>query len=230
MPASYLGQKMAKVDYVFERMTPVYNMTGGDYNGAAVAFDSPIKTLDDLKKFGIEKNIKIAGSGIGNNAHLSFIFLKSRAGIRSTYVPYDSSAEGAMAVISKEVDACTGALVAFTSLVEQKRIRVILTFGPKRSTYYPNVPTMVELGYPNTGYDIVLGLYGPPGIPSDIVKILGDAASKALAEPDFKKIAKKADFTIVPFGSADMKKMVNEQKKIVDEIAPEMLEAMKKGK
>ncbi len=230
MPASYLGQRLEKVDYVFDKMTPIYNMTGGDYNGAAVPFDSSIKTLDDFKKFGQTKNIKIGGSGIGNNAHLSFFFLKSRVGIHSTYIPYNSSAEGALAVVSREVDACTGSLVAFSPLADQKRIRVFLTFGPKRSPYFPDAPTLVELGYPNTGYDIVIGLYGPPGIPADVVQILGAAAAKALAEPGFKELAKKGEFTIVPFGSAEMKKMIAEQKKMVDEIVPEMIEAMKAGK
>jgi tripartite-type tricarboxylate transporter receptor subunit TctC len=230
MPSAYLGQKLGQVDYLFEKMTPIYNMTGGDYNGAAVPFDSPIKTLDDLKKFGQTKNIKVGGSGIGNNAHLSFFFLKSRAGIRCTYVPYDSSTAGALAVVSKEVDACTGSLVAFSPLAAQKRIRVILTFGPKRSPSFPDIPTLVELGYPNTGYDIVLGLYGPPGIPADVVQILGTAAAKALAEPTFKEWAKKLDFTIVPFGTAEMKMMIEEQKKMVDEIVPEMIEALKAGK
>ncbi len=219
-PSAYLGQKTAKVDYVFEKMTPVYNITGDDYNGAAVAFDSPIKTLDDLKKLSLQKNVKIAGSGIGNNSHLSFYLLRTKAGVRATYVPYNSSAEGAMAVVSKEVDACTGALLAWTPLVEQKRIRVILTFGPERSKFYPEVSTMIEQGYPGSGYDVVMGLYGPPGIPSDVVKILADAAEKAMAESAFKDIAKRAELSLAPLGPSVMKKTMEEQIKMIDEIAP----------
>jgi tripartite-type tricarboxylate transporter receptor subunit TctC len=58
LPASYLGQKLENPEYKLELMTPIYNVSGGDYNATAVLYDSPVKTIADLKKFGQTKNIK----------------------------------------------------------------------------------------------------------------------------------------------------------------------------
>ena len=229
-PASLLNQKLDNPDYKFERMTPIYNIQGGDYNAVAVPFDSPIKTIDELKKQGQGKNVKISGSGIGNNAYLSYYFLKVRVGINSTYIPYDSGSDAALAVISKQVDAGTGSLISFQPLSEQKRLRVIAVTGPKRSPAFPNTPNLIELGYPGAGFDITLGLFGPPDISADVAKTLEDAAVKAGADPAFKEVAKKADFNLAPATAAELKKMLDEQSRMLDDVVPLIKESMRAGK
>jgi tripartite-type tricarboxylate transporter receptor subunit TctC len=229
-PASLLNQKLDNPPYKFERMTPIYNIQGGDYNAVAVPFDSPIRTIDDLKKLGQGKNIKISGSGIGNNSYLAFFFLKSKVGINATYIPYDSGSEAALSVISKQVDAGAGNLIAFAPLAEQKRIRVIAVTGPKRTPLFPDVPTLIELGYPDAGFDITLGLFGPPEVPADIARTLEEAAIKAGADPNFKEMAKKADFNLSPASASELKKMLEEQGKMLDEVVPHIKEALRSGK
>jgi len=229
-PASLLGEKLENPGYKIEKMTPICNITGGDYNAIAVPFDSPIKTIDDLKKLGQTKNVKVSGSGLGNNSYLAFFFLKNRVGVNATYIPYDSGSDAALAVISKQVDACTGSIISFAPLAEQKRLRVIVGAGPKRSPDFPNVPTLLELGYPGAAFDVTLGLFGPPAIPANIAAILESAAAKALADPGFEGMAKKADFTLAPASSAELKKMLDEQGKMLDEIVPHIKEAQKASK
>jgi tripartite-type tricarboxylate transporter receptor subunit TctC len=74
---------------------------------------------------------------------------------------------------------------------------------------YPNVPTLVELGY-NIVAPSIIGIIGPKGLPKDHVKILHDAFYKALQDPGFKNSLKQFDLPLVYRNSEDFGKFLNE--------------------
>ncbi|MBI3013732.1 MAG: hypothetical protein HYY65_01405 [Candidatus Tectomicrobia bacterium] len=226
VPAPMISQKMDNPGYKMEEMTPIYNITGGDYNYLAVPYDSPLKTLEDLKNLGKQKSIKVSGSGIGNNSYLAFVLLKEKVRLNVKYIPFDSGTEAALAVISKQVDMATGSVVSFSPLAEQKRIRVIAGFGPKRHDSFTEVPTLVELGYRDVGFDISLGILGPPRMPEDIAKALESATAKAVADPAFVAIARRSDFTLAPASAGEFRRMILESSKMVEEMLPALKAGM----
>ena len=67
--------------------------------------------------------------------------------------------------------------------VKTGRLRALAVASPRRSTIYPELPTIAEAGFP--GYEATAwqGLVGPPGLPTDIVKRLNQTLAKVMAMP-----------------------------------------------
>ena len=71
------------------------------------------------------------------------------------------------------------------SLWDAKKIRVLATVTEKRAEFAPNVPTVVELGYPIL-YVSVLGINAPKGVPDEVVQKIDALVARISKEPDFQ--------------------------------------------
>ena len=81
--------------------------------------------------------------------------------------------------------ATAGGPAAITSHVKAGKLRPLASWGAKRHEAYPDVPTFKELGY-DIEYYIWAGMFAPRGTPEPVMKVLRDAARKAVEDPDFK--------------------------------------------
>ncbi len=215
-PAWIMTQKLDKsADYDVMKMVPLYNISGNDFNAVAVPYDSPIKTIKEFVDASVSKPLKVSGSGLGTNSYLAYVLLRDKVGAKIDYVPYNSGTDAAMAVVGKHVDACVGSAISFAPMSDQKSIRVIATFGPKRAPVFPDVPTLAESGYKEAAFDIVLGLQAPPGLPSQIASKLEAALEKSVNDPEFKTAAEKASITVVPMNAAAFKQAIEDSDKVV---------------
>lgn len=215
-PAWIITQKLDKsADYDVMKMVPIYNISGNDFNAVAVPYDSPIKTIKDFVEASKSKSLKVSGSGLGTNSYLAYVLLKDSVGAKVDYVPYNSGTDAAMALAGKHVDASVGSAISFAPMSDQKSIRVIATFGPKRAPVFPDVPNLVESSYKDAAFDIILGLNAPPGLPSQIATKLETAMDKSIKDPAFKAAAEKASVTVVPMNAADYKQAIDDSDKVV---------------
>ena len=80
-----------------------------------------------------------------------------------------------------------GATVAVTPHIKSGRERVLATSTPKRLPAFPDVPTLVELGYPNVVVSNWSGIVAPAGTPKEIVERLHTEIQKILALPEVLK-------------------------------------------
>ena len=181
----------------------VFNIAGKNYNALAVPYDSPLNTLDDLKKASSSKPLISSGPGIGTNAYMFAMLLKRYVGIQIEYVPFDNGADAALAVAGGKVQMGTGNLENFWPLHEQKKVRILATAGPERDESHKQFLTVAEQGYPQVALDEMTGLFAPPGLPKDRLDILIKGFQKAAADPDFKAAAAKANVTLQPLAGDD---------------------------
>ena len=217
-PAWLLTQRIDKTaDYDVTKMIPIYNISGKDYNAIAVPYDSPIKTLNDFIEASKKKSLKVSGSGLGTNSFLAFVLLKDIIKANVDYIPYNSGSEAVLAVVGKHVDASVGSVISFKPQADDKKVRIIATFGPDRAEAFPDVPSIAEAGFPQAAFDITLGIMAPPGVPSDVVAKLEAAMEKAVNDPEFQAAAKKANIGIAPMNSAEYKKSIEQADKIIVE-------------
>jgi len=179
-------------------------MCWGRYlNGIVVNADSPWKTLQELIQYAKENPQKVTyGSpGFGTNTHLAMEDLAMLAGIQLVHIPYKGSAETIPALLGRHVDLVTDSS-SWAPMVDAGKFRLLATYGGKRSTRYPQVPTVKEIGYGMTGEGVV-GLVGPKGIPNAILARLHDAFQKSLDDPDFLLSLKKFDMSVYYLNSKD---------------------------
>jgi tripartite-type tricarboxylate transporter receptor subunit TctC len=78
-----------------------------------------------------------------------------------------------------------------------------------RSKTFPEVPTLMELGYHFVD-PAVYNLAGPKGLPPAVIKKLDEALHKAMSDPEFVQIMEKAEMTIAYRNSAELTKVVEQ--------------------
>jgi tripartite-type tricarboxylate transporter receptor subunit TctC len=203
----------------------VFNIAGRNYDCVAVPANSPMKTIDDLKKASAAQPLTSAGTGIGSNAYILAMLLKSKAGVNMTYVPFNSGGEAALALAGGQTQMGTGALDSYYPLHEQKRLRVIAVSGPQRDESHPDLPTIAELGFSDIKMDQMTGVLAPPGLPEDRLNALVGGFQKAFADKDFLATAKKAKMTLQPLPSKEYYKASEDMFRTIKALEPLLKQA-----
>lgn len=147
-----------------------------------------VGSVTDLVRFSSQHPGKVSygSAGPGNIAHLSFAMLNNRAKIQTTHIPYKSSAQAQLAVISGELET---AFDTWTALPQIKagKLKPLAISASKRMTQLPEVPTLEEAGITPFNVTFWIGMLAPAGTPPQIVQrlhsitrgVLDDAKARA---------------------------------------------------
>ena len=106
--------------------------------------------------------------GPGTSPHISGELLNHAAGISITHVPFRGLGPALDNLIGGHIDVITTSVIGVLPYVEAKTARALATFDAERSDRIPDVPTTVELGFPDLVMPQWYGLLGPAGLPPDI--------------------------------------------------------------
>jgi tripartite-type tricarboxylate transporter receptor subunit TctC len=217
MPSMGIGELVADGDFKTLELTPVFNLYGHESNVIVVAADSPIQTFEDLVEASKEKRLTASGSGTATNAVLGSIFLKN-IGVEHDYVPFKGGTEAATQVAGGHVDFGTSSEIAAAPLVQEGKLRVLASTGPKRSDRFPDAPTLVELGHDKSQFTIIYGFWAPPGTPDEIVNKLADAFKEASEDEEFREVANNIGFTLDVKMPEEFSKAVEDSYNLVKEL------------
>jgi tripartite-type tricarboxylate transporter receptor subunit TctC len=134
---------------------------------------------------------------IGSASHLTMEMLKSQAGIDITHVPYKGAAPAIVDLISGQVQAAFLVPGNVLQFVKSGKLKVIATTGEKRFPSMPDVPTMIEQGYPSFVAVSWIGFLAPGGTPKPIIDRYNKELVKILNSPDVKEQLEKMEFQVV---------------------------------
>src|SRR5207245_1797302 len=90
--------------------------------------------------------------------------------------------------ISGNILALASAPGVLKPQVEAGTVRVLANFGAERVASFPDTPTFKELGYSDVEFYIWAGLFGPAGLPAEIVTRLRDGMRTTMADPDVRRV------------------------------------------
>ena len=206
-PSMSSGQLVSGGRFETLKFVHVFNIAGRNYDCVAVPINSPFKTIADIKKASAAKPLTSSGSGIGTNAYVLAMLLKSKGGINLTYVPYNSGSEAALAVAGAQTQMGMGSIDGFLPLQKQNKLRILAVSGPQRDSSVPDVPTLAEIGFAEIKLDQMTGVFAPPGLPADKLQVLVTAFQKAAADKDFIAVAAKGGLTLQPLAGNDFYKV-----------------------
>jgi tripartite-type tricarboxylate transporter receptor subunit TctC len=224
-PSMSSGQIVSGGKFDVLKFVHVFNIAGRNYDCVAVTANSPFKSIEEMKKASATQPLTSAGTGIGSNAYILAMLLKAKASINMTYVPFNSGGEAALALAGGQTQMGTGALDSYYPLHEQKRLRVIAVSGPKRDESHPDLPTIVELGFPEIKMDQMTGVLAPPGLPEDRLNVLVSGFQKAFADKEFLAATKKAKMTLQPLPSKEYYKASEDMFKTIKALEPVLKQA-----
>ena len=188
---------MQKVQFdTLKDFTWIACLTGYTF-GLVVPVDSPIKSIKDLVDFARANPEKFTygSTGIGTSPHLAVEEFAQRAGIKLTHVPFKGNADNMQAILGGHTMGASDA-TGWGPHVEAGKLRLLATYGSKRTKRWPNVPTLDELGF-KTVSDSPFGVCGPKGMDPAVVRVLHDAFKKTLDEPAVLTTFDKYDQTVI---------------------------------
>ena len=139
-----------------------------------VRADSDIKSLADLvaRAKAAPGMLNYSSPGAGTKSHLTGEQLKLRAGIEMVHIPYRGGGPATMAVLEGTVQVGSVALAPVEPLIKDGKFRALAVTGAERWFSLPDVPTMIESGFPGFVSDTFNALFAPAGTPPEIVALL----------------------------------------------------------
>jgi tripartite-type tricarboxylate transporter receptor subunit TctC len=158
-------------------------------NVLVVNTGSPYMSMMDLVNAAKAKPgaINFGHAGIGSGTHLSTERLIAGAGINVTQVPFKGTPEVITALLSNSVDCYWSPISAGLSAIKGGKLRALAVSTAKRNPSLPDVPTPAEAGVKNSESALWFGVWGPAGLPQDIVQKISVDVRKALADPGVKE-------------------------------------------
>jgi tripartite-type tricarboxylate transporter receptor subunit TctC len=168
-------------------------------NVLVVRSDSGIMTVADLvARVKANPNTFSYGSpGAGTKSHLTGEQLKLRAGIDMVHVPFRGAGPAVQAVLAGQIQVASVALAAAEGLVKSGDLRALAVTGERRWFSLPDVPTMIESGFPGFVSDTFNALFAPAGTPPEIIALLSSATRAALKTVEAREQAHRAGYQIV---------------------------------
>jgi len=146
----------------------------------------PAKTVPEIVALCKAKpgQISFGSAGSGSAQHLALELFKQRAGVNVIHVPYKGSAPAITDLIGGQIQYAFETMTAATPHVKGGRLIAIAQTRARRAKSYPDVPTMVELGYPGFEATTWYGLVGPGKLPTAMAQRMNEDVNKVLAMPD----------------------------------------------
>jgi len=131
--------------------------------------------------------INFASAGIGSGTHLNLEKFKLVTGVDVTHIPYKGTQEVITDLLGGRVEYYFAPISAALSNIRDGKLRAIAVSGAKRSSSLPEVPTVAESGVPGFEFTLWFGLWGPAGMPADIVDKISKDVNRALADPGVRE-------------------------------------------
>ena len=184
------------------------------FSGAAIAVpvDQPIHNVADLVKASKEQQggLSFSHPGIGNQMHLAGEMLKSQTGANLVGIPYRGNGPAVAALLTGDVQVSISDLVSLMPLAADNKIRLIAVTNKQRQKVLPNVPTVIEQGFPNYSADAWVGMMAPAGTPPEIVNRLNAELGRIMALPDVQQAFAKLGLETTSMTPDEMRKFVTE--------------------
>ena len=141
-----------------------------------------------------------ASPGVGSIQSMAMEFFAQEAGISLTHVPYKGTSGGLSDLIAGHVDLGVVSLPAATSMIKAGKVRILAMLGKKRATQFPDVPTMIESGFPSVVVETWNGVMAPVGVSPAVIAKLNKEIDDVLKLPDIREASLKAG--VEPAGGA----------------------------
>ena len=191
---------MRKLGYdPLSSFTPI-SMVGG---GGVIVVVLPSSKATDMKSL-IElakkdpKNWSYGTSGVGGVGHLAGEQFKAAAKINIDHIPYKGGSPAITELLGGHVPLLFSSLGAAASHIQAGRLRALADSSGKRSSMFPDVPTMAESGFPGFDASIWFSIVGPAGLPKEVMDKLVPALTSVMKDPEVILAIKREGYDPMP--------------------------------
>jgi tripartite-type tricarboxylate transporter receptor subunit TctC len=138
-----------------------------------------------------------ASPGTGTTGQLAGELFKLSLGLDLTHVPFNGAAPAALSTIGGHTPIMFTALPSAAANIKDGRLRALAVTSAKRYSEFPDVPTLVELGFPDQISEFIACILAPAGTPKPVVDMLQQEIARMIVLPDVKERLAAIGFTPV---------------------------------
>ncbi|MFA7669278.1 MAG: tripartite tricarboxylate transporter substrate binding protein [Burkholderiaceae bacterium] len=151
--------------------------------------DLPIKSVADLVEYAKKQSapLTFASPGVGTSTHLSGEMFKTTVKLPLTHIPYRGSAPALTDVIGGQVHFMFDNLPPALPHIQSGKLRAIAITSKERNPLLPDVPTMIESGFPDFEIGTWNGIVAPAGTPPEVIEKIDAVLQKIASSDDFKQ-------------------------------------------
>jgi tripartite-type tricarboxylate transporter receptor subunit TctC len=185
----------------FKDFSPISDC-GASPNVILTKANSGINSLSEMVT--LAKNqpdvLNYAHAGVGVSPHLGMELFKSRAKINIAPIPYPGGGPAIQAVLGGSTQIGSINILGLMPHIKSGALIPLAQTGSERAAEMPNVPTLTELGYPNTEAETFVAILAPAGTPPAIVERLSKEINLILQNAEVSDRLKKFGFRVVAGG------------------------------
>ena len=170
-------------------------------NVLLVSLDTPVKTPVEFVAWQkANPGTAFGTAGVGSTNHLTGELINLRYGIKMAHTPYKSGGQALNDLMGGHIKIVVDNITTAAVLAKNGQARAVAVSTSQRAAILPDTPTFDEFGAPGFELSSWQGLFGPPTLPSPVLKRLHDAMLAALSNPTVK--ARLIEFGSEPVGSS----------------------------
>ncbi|HTE15192.1 MAG TPA: tripartite tricarboxylate transporter substrate binding protein [Burkholderiales bacterium] len=158
-------------------------------NLLVVSPNLPVKTVQELATL-LRNNpgkYNFASVGVGSLAHIGGEIFNRAAGAKQVHIPFKFLGDAFTETMADRVHYFLFTVPSASPIVREGRLRALAVSGSKRSSAWPNLPTVAEAGLPEATSDGWFGLMGPAGVPKTVITQLESDIAKLLRDPKIRE-------------------------------------------
>jgi tripartite-type tricarboxylate transporter receptor subunit TctC len=167
-------------------------------------------SLKDLPKF-MGATGTFGSGGPGSIGHIVGEMVKHEMKFGMTHIPYKGGAPMTTDLIAGTIPVGIDVITAYVPMMKSGQIKGLAVTSRTRSPLAPDVPTVVELGYPQLLAENYFGVSGPAGLPKDVTDKLSKALADIVADPAIVKRFQDLGITTVKMSSTEFGSLVAKQ-------------------
>jgi len=193
--ASYTTTAATRTDLPFDPLRDLQPvaMVGRGQNAIVVGSRVPIANVADLARQARAQTIFYGTTGVGSAQHFNGELVSEVLGISMTPVSYRGGTESLLDLAAGRIDVVIGNLGGILPTIQAGSGRPIAVLGPVRSSALPDVPTMVELGYPDGVVMAYWAVFAPSGTPMSVLRKLNDGIRTVTHTPEGREFLARLD-------------------------------------
>jgi tripartite-type tricarboxylate transporter receptor subunit TctC len=220
--SAMVSQHMRKTHYDLLKDFTLVMQYADNYAGIVVQSGSAWKTLPEFITY-IKANpgkIRYSTTGPGGTQHLAIAQLGQQAGLNWIHIPFEGGPPALSALLGGHVEAYSTSMQS-KPYISSGKLRLLVTYGPKRNPSFPDVPTLHEMGYEDAYFNSQF-ILAPKGLPPDVLATLEQAFKKATTDADFIKATNIVDHAITYRGSEELGQYLGKLDKVVAKLIKDL--------
>jgi tripartite-type tricarboxylate transporter receptor subunit TctC len=148
-----------------------------------------LKSVPELVALAKQKpdTVSIGMTGVGAISHLALELFESTAGAKFVHVPFRGSGPALADLLGGHVNGIMIDVSVMLEHIKAGTIKPLATTSAVRSDLVPDIPTLVEQGYPGAVAENWTALFAPAKTPPEIIAKLNTAFTAAVNDPDMRR-------------------------------------------